>query len=121
MAKAPSARVSKTSGQGVSRLSYQKGYSLGNRGTGTPGPSPSVKGERGAEMKSSRSSSKGKFNKAGELNISYGETLFPTDLEDVKSIGERKPPKTGFLKLGKKHKYKEGKDDSGFVKGRYAK
>jgi hypothetical protein len=32
MARAPRARVPKTAGQGVSRLGYQKGYALGNRG-----------------------------------------------------------------------------------------
>ena len=42
MARAPSAKVSKTSGQGVSRHSYQKGRALG---TGAVPAAASVKGE----------------------------------------------------------------------------
>jgi hypothetical protein len=123
MAKAPSARVSRTSGQGVSRLGYQKGYSLGNRGTGSSGknavaPMPSVKSDR-VESKSARSSAKGKIDQAGGMNISYGDTLFPTDLKDVQSVAKRTPtPNQGFLKQGKPLKFKAGKSDSGFLKGK---
>jgi hypothetical protein len=120
MAKAPSAKVPKTSGQGVSRLSYQKGYALGNRGGAAPagGKSPSVSTST-TELKSSRGGGKAGIDKAGGINVSYGDTLFPTDLEDVRSVAKRQPAKSpGFLKLGKKPSYKAGKNDSGFVKGK---
>jgi len=116
--------VSRTSGQGVSRASYQKGYSLGNRGTASPGGRdvPHIKGEPLASLKSGRSydkGGKGEIDKAGGMNISYGDTIFPTDLKDVKSVAERKTPKSdGFLKLGKKHSYKDDKNNSGFLKGK---
>jgi hypothetical protein len=113
MTKAPSAKVSKTSGQGVSRLSYQAGYRLGNRGTASPGgkDSPAVKSDR-VDSKSSRSGGKSKFEKSGDLNISYGDTIFPTDLGDVKGAYKGKPDSPGFLKQGKKLPLKERKSDS---------
>ena len=123
--------VTKTSGQGVSRFGYQTGYGLGNRGTASPGGRdvPHIKGEALASLKSGRGGKpdkdmfdrrgKGAIDKAGGMNVSYGDTIFPTDLKDVESVGERKPPKSpGFLKLGKKHSYKDDKNNSGFLKGK---
>jgi hypothetical protein len=108
MARAPRARVAKTSGQGVSRYSYQKGYSLGNRGTGSAGPAPAVKGER-VEVKGG-GGRRSKLEKVGDLNISYGDTLEIGDLADIKAVGKRKaPPTPGFLKQGKQTEYKKGK------------
>jgi hypothetical protein len=122
MARTPRAKVPKSSGQGVSRLSYQKGYALGNRGSGSPGKAsdtPSVKGER-VETRSSASSRKGKIDEAGGMNISYGDTIFPTDLKDIESFAKSSGGKaTKFLNAGKPRDYgKGGKSGSGFLKGK---
>lgn len=93
MAKAPSAKVAKTSGQGVSRLSYQKGRSLGNRGTASPGDTPSI-----SLQSSSQKTDYGKTGKVkypAGINVSYGDTYEPTDLKDIQALGQRTPPK-GF-------------------------
>ena len=90
MAKAPSAKVTKTSGQGVSRLSYQKGYSLGNKGTGSPGK---VKDSAKVEIKSGRGPGRPKKAKADTkdgINISYGQTLPISTLKDVQEYGKGK-------------------------------
>jgi hypothetical protein len=123
MARTPRAKVSKTSGQGVSRLSYQKGYALGNRGTASPdgGKSPSVPSEKGGSSGggSSGRASKAKIDKAGGMNISYGDVINPSNLVDIETLAKRKPPKAGgFAKLGKPVKFKAGKDSSGFLKGK---
>lgn len=95
MARAPRASVSKTSGQGISRLSYQKGYRMKG---GAPGlKSEFTKGEsdnRYAKRKTP------KPEKAAGINISYGDTYEPTDLADIKALGEREPPKS---KVGAGH------------------
>lgn len=60
MARAPRAKVSKTSGQGISRLAYQKGYALGNKGKqgrAAKGKSPSL-----GETRSYAKEGKGGFN-----------------------------------------------------------
>ena len=90
MAKAPSAKVSKTSGQGVSRLSYQKGRSLGNKGMSSPG---GVKDSAKIELKSGRGPGRPKKDKAdgkGGINISYGDTLPISTLKDVQEYGKGK-------------------------------
>lgn len=83
MARTPRAKVSKTSGQGVSRHSYQQGYKLGNRGAGS-------------EFKSSTKAPAdkrdyGKLDTASNFNVSYGNTIEPGDLDDLKEIARRKP------------------------------
>jgi len=90
MARTPRASVSKTSGQGVSRLSYQKGRSLGK--TDAPsvgkGDTPKLEGGGGGSNRS--------YGKSGldqGMNISYGDTYEPTDLADVQALGERPLPK----------------------------
>lgn len=113
MAKAPSARVPKTSGQGVSRLSYQKAYALRRKAAGGgDNPVPSVKNER-VEIASSgtRRPGKGAIDGAGGMNISYGDTIPIGDLKDISEVGARKLPKSpGFLKQGKPVDYgKKGK------------
>jgi hypothetical protein len=111
MARAPRAKVSKTSGQGVSRLSYQKGYALGNRGTSSAGvkDAPSVDNAR-SDSRSGYSKGRSKLDSAGGINISYGDTIDPTNLVDVEGLAKRKPPKdSGLLKPGKPFKIKGGK------------
>lgn|SRR6187549_1040252 len=99
MARSPRASVSKTSGQGTSRLSYQKGYALGNRGGGADfgGALPDIDGPR--------EYSKGKGG--GDMNISYGETLPIGDLADVKNLAKTKVGKSSLnLVPGKQKKMK---------------
>jgi hypothetical protein len=122
MARAPYAKVSKTSGQGVSRLSYQSGYRTGNKGTGSPGggkDTPSVRSSSSSSSSSKPPKSGGgkmKFDKGGNLNISYGNDIFLSDKLKDEPAGKTKTP--GFLKLGKPVKYKERKGDSGWLKGK---
>jgi hypothetical protein len=76
-----------TAGQGVSRLSYQKGRSLGNKGTRAPAVA-----KYGAEASTKREYAKKGDYPAG-INVSYGDTINPTDLKDVVELGRLKPPK----------------------------
>lgn len=87
MARAPRARVSATSGQGVSRLSYQRGRQLAKA---ADAPSVDTKFTTG-EREYAKSKSGGKYESS--INVSYGDTYHPTDLADVKALGELKPPK----------------------------
>lgn len=89
MARAPRARVSQTSGQGVSRLSYQKGRQLGNYGSATP-PGVNTKFESSKDKR--RTYVKGQKYPSG-INVSYGDTLNPSDLEGVNRTFLDKPPK----------------------------
>ena len=90
MARAPRASVSKTSGQGTSRLSYQKGRSLGNQGTATPGGGGRF--SAGLEAPSSgRSYAKGEQPEG--LNFSYGLTLGISNIDDLKDFGVGVKPK----------------------------
>ena len=80
MARTPRAKVSKTSGQGVSRLSYQQGYAL------RTGDAPKVdKVAKGESPKREYGKGKSKAKGSGPgFNVSYGNTLKISDLEDVK-------------------------------------
>jgi hypothetical protein len=90
MARAPRAKVPKTSGAGVSRLSYQQGYAKGNRGTSAAGGAvPGVDKAAMDEVKLSRGRAKGGGR---SINVSYGETLPVGDLKDIKALGELKAP-----------------------------
>jgi hypothetical protein len=63
--------VPKTSGQGVSRLGYQKGYRLKDMGA------PKVKNEGGFKFEKTsqpRKYAKGQHETGGDINISYGAT-----------------------------------------------
>jgi hypothetical protein len=102
MARATRARVSKTSGAGVSRLSYQRGYSMGNRNTADSGTG--VKFESGDREYAKSGKIKGDYPSG--MNISYGETLFPTDLKDLESAYKGKPGKGLKLTPGKSKKLK---------------
>lgn len=87
MARSPRPKVSKTSGQGVSRRAYQTAYSLGNRGTGS---------EFKAGLKQSADSRRyAKLDVGTDFNVSYGDTMEPGDLADVKAIAKRKLPRRG--------------------------
>lgn len=110
MARAPRAKVSQTSGQGISRLSYQKGYSLGNRGGGSPAPGVSTKFTN--EVKQGRGSEQ-KYP-AG-MNVSFGDTSNPTDLAETKTLlSGKKPPAKDYGKPGKASMAKPDKGQSGW-------
>ena len=103
MARTPRAHVSKTFRQGVSRLSYQKGRALS-------GDAPKVgrfeKGESGQKRGYGKAKSEGKYP-AG-FDVSYGDTFLPTDLEEVKALGEGAPPKGWDMKRTAAKKMKGG-------------
>lgn len=76
MARAPRAKVSSSSGQGISRLAYQKGYKL--RGGLTE------KFSAGSQATPREYAKKGgKPEQSKGINVSYGDTYFPTDLKDI--------------------------------------
>ena len=82
MARAPRSKVPKTTGQGISRLSYQKGRELG--GNISLGSSGGKTDTRSYEKKVDPIATP-------PINISYGDTYEPTDLADVKALGQRQP------------------------------
>lgn len=88
MARTPRASVSKTYGQGVSRLAYQKRYEM------TRDKAPKVKMDKLDTPAVSRSR---EYSKGGKypykMHVSYGSTLHPSSLEDVEALGRRKPLK----------------------------
>ncbi len=91
MARTPRATVSKTSGQGVSRLAYQQAYRSRNKSSPLDsGPSVSSDSSK-ASREYGKSSKPKKFEpKTGrEFNVSYGDTYHPTDLADIERITSR--------------------------------
>lgn len=78
MARTPRASVSKTSGQGVSRLAYKVGHELGNRGSGSEFKS-TLKAPSGKR-------DYGKLDTKGSFNVSYGDTVEPGDLKDIEAM-----------------------------------
>ena len=105
MARTPRASVSKTSGQGISRLSYQRGRKLA-------GGTPDIKSPRetsfGSESSSGRSRGKARdYGKQVEgLNVSYGETFHPTDLDDIEN-SFKDSPKHSNLAVKESKRYKK--------------
>lgn len=87
MARSPRAKVGKTSGQGVSRRAYQTAYSLGNHGTGSE--------FRASNKQPADRRNYGKLEAPTDFNVSYGDTMEPGDLEDIKQIAKRQLPKRG--------------------------
>lgn len=119
MARAPRAKVPKTSGAGVSRLSYQKGYAKGNRGSADTGAVPSVPGSKASAADDSPKGgrTKPRGNEAGGINISYGDTLPIGDLNDIEALGKGVAPKSpNLLKPGKGHVLAAGKGRSAYAK-----
>lgn len=101
MARAPRASVSKTSGQGISRLSYQKGRKLGNTGA------QAIAKVDTPDVKSTRSYGKSEGKYPSGINVSYGDTIEPGDLEDVRKLSElqmMKPQVSNKRQPGKKLK-----------------
>jgi hypothetical protein len=84
MARTPRASVPKTSGQGVSRLAYQKGYRLRNS------DAPKVGTKFEVSAKSGRNYAKDQgYEGDPKINVSYGDTLGAQEM-----LPER-PPKAG--------------------------
>lgn len=81
MARAPRTVVSRTSGQGVSRRAYQTAYALGQHGTGKFAASLDTP-SRGRDY------GKGKtgVDRIKPINVSYGNTIEPSDLVDVQQM-----------------------------------
>ena len=109
MAKAPaSTKVAVTSGQGVSRLAYQKAYAMGKEGGALPGAkTPKVSGGqvtsgRNDYAKTSLSKAPEGTSKRTEVDVEMG-----------------KPPKPSVsLNKAAATKYAAPKEDSGFLKGK---
>ena len=104
MAKAPSSKVSKTSGQGISRKSYQTGYALRNKSDASV---PKADGPNISDLKGGGGGGKNKYEKSGGMNISYGRTIYPSDLEDVQGHLKDAPRKGLDLTLQKPKSYKK--------------
>jgi hypothetical protein len=82
--KVPSAHVSATSGQGISRKAEQTARGLGFKGTGTPGgksfkASVKISSPRSGVSKTPRDYAKVEPN----LNVDYGETFNPPTDKDM--------------------------------------
>lgn len=103
MARTPRASVSKTSGQGVSRLAYQKAYRMKG--------GPAIKGP-GAVPSDSRSYAKGKAAATPVTpgDIAYGEDQAPADvrtLQDLQDLRDTAPAKPSLnFSPGKQKKVK---------------
>lgn len=82
MARTPT-RVPTTSGQGVSRRSYQVARRLGQRGTGSPMKAV-LKNEPAPSRRDYAKASDHKPPKEGDWNIDYGSTLPIANLKDLK-------------------------------------
>ena len=85
MARTPRASVSKTSGQGVSRYAYQHRYQL------TRGDAPQVKMGQPTPNRGREYGKTGKTGAQTSMNVSYGDTIEPTDLEDVRNMFSKRP------------------------------
>lgn len=110
MATRPPKRVSATSGQGVSRKSYQTAYSLGQHGGGgsgaSKGPPMLITRATAATGGGGVASGKREYGKGGKasspMNIAYSEREMATEsLDALKKVGAQKAPKGGLPKPGK--------------------
>jgi len=100
MARVPK-KVGASSGQGVSRRSYQVGRSLGMKGGGAPGTNPSpppamVQTSSPATGGGGVASGKRDYGKGGGSNIAYSEREMPNpNLKALKAVGAAKAPRGG--------------------------
>lgn len=84
MAKRLSARVSKTSGQGISRLAYQQAYRMKGGLT--------EKFTAGSSQSRDYSKKGAKLGGSDPIVADYGDTIEPGNLGDVQALGEGSPP-----------------------------
>lgn len=88
MARTPRASLSKTSGQGVSRYSYQRAYGMTHDDGARVGAVKGIDSDIGNT--SGRSYGKTAMGSAG-----YGDTPgLPKDIADVEELGRLKPAKS---------------------------
>jgi hypothetical protein len=109
MARAPSAKIHKTSGQGISRGVYQKAYALKNKsGTGIEGAKLTSRFGSGGDDEPKRSYGKSESKPLGgtELKFSYGDTYKPTDLEDIDKMYRERPNPSAMMNIAKPKKIK---------------
>jgi hypothetical protein len=101
MARAPRSSVPKTSGQGISRGIYQKGRALGgNISAGLGGGGGGGGGEKIGTTGTARDYTKqAKLFSSPPMNVSYGDTIDPTDLGDVKAAGKLPAPSKSGVNL----------------------
>lgn len=90
MARAPRSSVSKTAGQGVSRLSYQKGRKLAGGTPALKGPAKTEMGGAGRPRSYAKTDS---LATDTDLTAGFGDTLPISDLQDVEELGSGKRPK----------------------------
>jgi hypothetical protein len=88
MARAPR-KLSATSGQGVSRKSYQTARSLGQSGTGSSFKSGLKDTPMGSNSRDYAKSSGYQAPKS-VMNIDYGDTLPISNLGDLKKLGKKR-------------------------------
>lgn len=87
MVKKLGTRIAATSGQGISRLSYQQGRAMS-------GGTPPIRTSRVALPSSGRDYGKAsKIGASPSIVADYGNTLDPSDLGDVTAMGKGKPLK----------------------------
>lgn len=96
MVKGIGARVPKTSGAGVSRYSYQRGYDLGNQSRG------GLADFKTSTQDTPKRRSYGKSGSSGDINVSYGSTY--TGPDDIEAAAKAKRPKSGVKLSSGKHK-----------------
>jgi len=101
MAKAYSSQVTKTSGSSISRGAYQKVRDMMR----DRAPQATGNFSTGEQREYSKKKLSVKPEEAKGFNVSCGDTREPTDLADVKALGEGKAPKSWNTKRETK-KYK---------------
>ena len=105
MARAPRASVSMSSGQGVSRLSYQRGHAM--RGGGGEAPKVSSKFEKGDTPRQYGKGKSSESSKGPGINIDYEHTIPIRNLDSIENAYKGKPTKPGVkLKHEKAKKLK---------------
>lgn len=100
MVRPPKSFVPKTTGQGITRMSYQKGYGLAHQGPRTPlgGVVPRVTTGTLTNSPPSGGRSYAKTPPSGSgiigpQDYSYGETLDPSDVSDINAQDPLRKPR----------------------------
>lgn len=85
MARGVGSKVPKTSGQGISRLAYQQAYAMKGGLTS--------KFSAGTQAPTRDYPKQGQVKPRGGINVSYGNTLEPTDINDINATDATLPSK----------------------------
>lgn len=87
MARAPRARIPKSTGQGVSRLSYQRSYDLAHKGDAPKiARSPAMKDAKAS--KATGGGGRTEYAKGGKGGGSSGVNIAPYMFSDIEAIRE---------------------------------